>query len=218
MPTGLKDKLSEIAQKLDPVFGGHQSRILALLERIEQLERRVPVGAQAPDFVLPDQNGSLVSSQELLGKGPLVVVFVRGIWCPYCSEQIRALVEAAEAFAKAGIGLAVVTPEVGGRAKQAADTHAAPFPILCDVDMGVALSFGCLYMVPPEEREFLKSKGIDLAERSGSNAGFLPIASGFGIARDGQVLRVFGMPDQRERPEPMDMLDEMRSALGTAQA
>ena len=37
-------------------------------------------GDKAPEFTLPDQTGTDVSSKELLHKGPLVVSFYRGVW------------------------------------------------------------------------------------------------------------------------------------------
>jgi hypothetical protein len=38
------------------------------------------IGGRAPEFTLPNQEGQMVSSAELLGKGPLVLSFYRGIW------------------------------------------------------------------------------------------------------------------------------------------
>jgi len=51
-------------------------------------------GDRAPEFILKDANGREVSSRELLAKGPLVVTFYRGVWCPYCNIDLQALVAA----------------------------------------------------------------------------------------------------------------------------
>jgi AhpC/TSA family len=59
-----------------------------------QAERAVKAGDHAPEFTLPDPEGKLVASQELLAKGPLVVTFYRGAWCPYCNLDLQALEEA----------------------------------------------------------------------------------------------------------------------------
>ena len=45
------------------------------------------VGDKAPSFTLKDPDGNVVSSDELLKKGPLVVSFYRGVWCPYCNMK-----------------------------------------------------------------------------------------------------------------------------------
>src|SRR5437867_12240453 len=58
--------------------------------------RAVEVGGKAPDFVLPDVDGNTVSSAELLRKGPLVITFYRGFWCPFCNADLQAVETAAE--------------------------------------------------------------------------------------------------------------------------
>src|SRR5947209_16264315 len=54
-------------------------------------ERILAVGAQAPRFELPDQEGNPVSSDELLSRGRLVICFYRGRWCPFCVAQLEAM-------------------------------------------------------------------------------------------------------------------------------
>ena len=44
------------------------------------MERVLKTGDRAPNFSLPDENGNLVGSLELLKKGSLVVSFYRGAW------------------------------------------------------------------------------------------------------------------------------------------
>jgi len=51
----------------------------------------VAVGAEAPTFTLPAQDGQPWSLAEALQKGPVVVVFYRGDWCPYCRSQLAEL-------------------------------------------------------------------------------------------------------------------------------
>ena len=38
------------------------------------------VGAKAPDFVLPNGDGKLVSLSEYTSRSPVVLVFYRGFW------------------------------------------------------------------------------------------------------------------------------------------
>ncbi|MFX8922221.1 redoxin domain-containing protein, partial [Acinetobacter baumannii] len=55
-------------------------------------------GATLPDFLLPNAEGRLVSSAELLARGPLVLSFFRGDWCPYCNLALAALERALPAI------------------------------------------------------------------------------------------------------------------------
>lgn len=47
------------------------------------------VGDFMPPFVLKDATGNPVSLDELVEKGPAVIVFYRGSWCPYCNMTLR---------------------------------------------------------------------------------------------------------------------------------
>jgi NAD(P)-dependent dehydrogenase (short-subunit alcohol dehydrogenase family) len=49
---------------------------------------QVKPGALAPDFMLPDAQGRCVRLQTLLRQGPVVLVFYRGGWCPYCNLHL----------------------------------------------------------------------------------------------------------------------------------
>ena len=202
----LKDRLAPIVAKYEAPNGEHYRRLVAFIDSIGQLERRLQPGAMAPDFLLPGQDGQLVRLTDLIRTGPLALVFIRGMWCPYCVEQVRALRDAAGLFGAEGINLVVLTPEIGGHAEALAKEHELPFPVLCDVDSGVALSYGCLFPVPPADRAFLISKDIDLAERYGSDAWFLPLASTFVIGSDSRIQAIFGAADFTTRPEPADVL------------
>src|SRR5271170_4726521 len=61
--------------------------------------RALRARAASPSFELPDQNGKLVSSAGLLSKGPLVLSFIRGRWCPFCVGQMEAMSSIAADFA-----------------------------------------------------------------------------------------------------------------------
>ena len=56
------------------------NQTLADLTQTGIQETVLKAGEVAPSFTLSDQEGRLVHSQELLAKGPLVLVFYRGMW------------------------------------------------------------------------------------------------------------------------------------------
>src|SRR5438477_1598993 len=62
-----------------------------------------------PDFLLPNAEGQLISSTQLIANGPLVLSFYRGVWCPYCSEELNALADAAPRLKSAGATVAAIT-------------------------------------------------------------------------------------------------------------
>lgn len=70
------------------------------------------VGQKLPSFTLPDALGNEVSSSSLLAKGPLLISFYRGEWCPYCNLELRALQKILPQFAEKGVTLVAISPEL----------------------------------------------------------------------------------------------------------
>ncbi len=100
------------------------------------------VGNIAPDFVLKDQSGSLVSLDQLLAKGDLVLYF-------YPADFTRVCTVEACAFRDAYDDLSEVKVEVVGISPQGADSHSRfagkynlPFPLLCDEDKELIRAYG----------------------------------------------------------------------------
>ena len=50
----------------------------------------------------------MISSAELLENGPLVVTFYRGIWCPYCRQDLKDLGNAAPDIRSCGASLVAI--------------------------------------------------------------------------------------------------------------
>ncbi len=176
------------------------------------------VGAQArkagdrmPDFLLPNAEGRLVDSADLLARGPLVVTFIRGQWCPYCALTLEALEAVLPDLEAAGGTLVAMTPETGGRALATKKERGLHYEILVDVDLAVAMAFGIVFRTPPLYAALLSRAGIDLADRSGNPAWFLPIPASFVVGRDGIIRRAWVNIDVTERSEPTEIIDALRT-------
>jgi len=77
-------------------------RATAELKASGAAKRALKVGDKAPVFTLKDADGHDVSSADLLKRGPLIVSFHRGVWCPYCNMELQALQAALPEFEKLG--------------------------------------------------------------------------------------------------------------------
>jgi hypothetical protein len=82
----------------------------ATAELIEsgQAQRAKKAGDIAPEFTLNDPDGKEVSSRDLLARGPLVVSFYRGVWCPFCNLELQALQAALPEITARGASLVAV--------------------------------------------------------------------------------------------------------------
>ena len=182
---------------------------LQLLDRAQVGAQACQAGARMPGFVLPSAEGRLIDSAELLARGPLVVTFFRGGWCPYCSATLDALEAVLPDLSRAGGTLIALTPETGGRALIMRRDQALHYEVLVDVDLAVAMTFGIVFRTPPRYVELLRRRGIDLAERSGNPAWLLPIPATFLVGKDGVVLRSWLNIDFTQRAEPAEILEAL---------
>ncbi len=92
--------------------------------------RAKKVGDQAPMFTLQDADGHSVSSADLLAKGPLIVSFYRGVWCPYCNMELEALQAAVAAFEKLGAKIVAISPQTESNSRKSMRDNKISFPIL----------------------------------------------------------------------------------------
>jgi peroxiredoxin len=159
-------------------------------------------GEAMPSFLLPNAEGGLVDSADLLAQGPLVLTFIRGSWCPYCSATLDALEAALPELQAAGGTLAALTPETGGRALAAKRERGLRCEVLVDVDLSVAMQFGVVFRTPPLYVSLLRRRGIDLAERSGNPGWLLPIPATFVVSGDGVIRKAWADVDFTRRAEP----------------
>lgn len=166
-------------------------------------------GDRMPAFLLPNAEGHLIDSGELLSQGPLVVTFFRGGWCPYCSATLEALEMVLPELSRTGGTLVAMTPETGGRALATKRDRGLHYEVLVDVDLAVAMAFGIVFRTPPLYVELLRQRGIDLAERSGNPAWLLPVPAAFLVGQDGIVLRSWVNADFTQRAEPTEILDAL---------
>ncbi|HUN46985.1 MAG TPA: peroxiredoxin-like family protein [Stellaceae bacterium] len=183
--------------------------IIGRLSRSEAASRALKVGDAMPSFMLPNAEGHLVFSDELLKRGPLVVNFFRGNWCPYCRRTMEALETALPRIVAAGGQLVALTPDTGGHLAATKRGQGLSYDVLSDVDGAVGLQFGVLFRTPEPYRALLVGAGIDLAARHGNEGWFIPMPATYVIDQTGVVRYAFVNADFTRRAEP----DEVVSVL-----
>ena len=183
---------------------------MAQLNRTGFLEGVLSVGQVFPDFMLPNAEGRLVSLAAVLARGPVVISFFRGEWCPFCKLMLTGLAEAVPEIEAAGATLLALTPETGGLALTMKQRHDARFEVLSDVDCGAGLGAGVIFRVPKLYRARLEAIGLDFNKRHGNGGWFLPIPATFILTPDGVIAWRFASLDFSERAEPADVLAALR--------
>jgi peroxiredoxin len=176
--------------------------------------RTVKVGDEAPSFILKDSDGNVVSSSEQLKKGPLVVTFYRGIWCPYCNMDLRALQAARPEVSKRGAQLLAISPQTPVNSRRSRRENKLDFPILSDPHNDVAASFGLRFGLPDYLIDLYKNTfKNDLELVNGDDTWTLPMPARFIIGEDGVIRYAEINPDYTRRPDPSELfpiLDELK--------
>lgn len=184
--------------------------ILLRLDREGFLSGIISVGAAFPDFVLPNADGRLVALADHLTRGPVVLSFFRGEWCPFCKLTLTALTEALPRIEAVGASLLALTPETGGLPLSMKQRHGAAFEVLADVDFGVGLSAGVVFKIPKLYRARLVASNVNFPQRHGNAAWCLPVPATFIIAPDGTIAWRFVDADFSHRAEPDDIVAAIR--------
>lgn len=91
------------------------------------------VGDAAPDFELPDARGGSLTLARLRSDGPVVLVFYRGAWCPYCNLQLRSFQAALADIHAAGASLVAISPQTPDNSLTLAEQAELAFRVLSDV-------------------------------------------------------------------------------------
>src|SRR5436309_1428409 len=113
---------STLTQQLDEFLAGWKQRVPA--ERQAVMARHIAhlqesgfaknarqIGDRAPAIVLPDAHGKMFDVASLLAKGPVIVTFYRGGWCPYCNLELKAYQNLMPGIIAAGASVVAISPE-----------------------------------------------------------------------------------------------------------
>ena len=158
----------------------------------------VKAGDRAPLFRLRSNTGGFVALSEALDRGPVVVSFSRGDWCPFCRLEMQALAEARSEIERLGatlIGLSPL-PNSDGRAS---------FLILTDPGCRIAVRYRITFTVARQFRPAYLALGYPEPLKKGPDRWVLPLPATYIIDRDGIVALSYVDADYTTRLEPTEI-------------
>jgi len=168
-------------------------------------------GQVMPSFALTSAMGEAVISNELLIKGPLVISFYRGGWCPYCNLELRSLQNFLPDIKKHGGNLVAISPELPDNSLSTQEKNDLIFSVLSDANNAVAQSFGLVIGVPDSVVKLTKDVwDLDITEVNGTERHILPVPATYVVGQDGVVKYAFVNPNYTKRAEPAEILIALR--------
>lgn len=170
------------------------------------------VGEKAPDFTLVNAFGESVKLSKHLEKGPVIVSFYRGAWCPFCNIELNVLQKSLPYFEKYNASLIAITPQKPDKSKEQFDKAKYTFEILSDLDNTVMKSYNLYFEIPQELHELYKNRfKFDITDYNGKGRLGLPVPGTFVIGRDGIVKAAYAKTDYKKRMEPEDILEALKA-------
>jgi len=172
------------------------------------LDKAINLGDKAPDFTLPDALGNSVSLYDELAKGPVILTWYRGSWCPYCNIQLHDYQMSLGDIQAAGVQLMAISPELSDSALTWKEKNELEFIVLSDVGNEVAREYGIVYRIPKGiEGGYVAGGRNDLTEYNGDDSLELPLAVTYVIGTDGTVEYAFVDADYRKRAETSEVVE-----------
>jgi peroxiredoxin len=139
-------------------------------------------GQMILNFELPDATEKLVKSSDLRQTGPLLILFYRGIWCPFCNLTVRAYQEQLQSFQNRAVTLVAISPQTSDHSLTLQEKHHLKFPVL------------------------------SVAAYNGDNRYELPVPAAFLVSKTGEVIRSYVEVDYMKRLAPetaLQWIDEV---------
>lgn len=199
-------------RKAKPEFMEGVDDIIAKAKAFQQGDNAIKVGQKAPSFQLPNPEEKLISLDLLLKKGPVVISFYRGNWCPYCNLQLKALQAKLKDIHALGATLVAISPQVPDGSMTEDEISKMEFIVLSDQDAKIASEYGVAWEVPEFLMEHMRiDRNLDLEKINNGNSNTLPIPATFVLNSDGIVKWSYVDVDYRTRSEPNDIINALKN-------
>jgi peroxiredoxin len=172
------------------------------------------VGDKAPDFTGYDQDGKQIELKKILEKGPVILFFYRGKWCPVCSRYLNNYQDSLKVLTDQGFNVLAITPESIENVEQTVKLHHITFTVIYDCQEKIMKDYDVMFTVTKAYQEKTKSGfSVDIAQNNGRDEARLPVPATYIINRDGIIVAVQFDPDYKNRASVKWMLKNLGLAL-----
>lgn len=185
------------------------------VETLGTLENKLGLkaGTSVPDFTTHTYAGDEVTLSNLLETGPIMVIFYRGGWCPFCNYQVRQVTQAYDKFQKRNVTPVLISVDETDGAMLVKEAYDIPFPVLSDSELAAHESFNAVIELDDAHYEKYKGYGIDLETWSGLTHHKMAAPAIFLVSKDSKILWSHVAMDFKTRPSIDQLLGAIDSSL-----
>ncbi len=169
------------------------------------------VGDIMPAFLLPTDTARLISLEDLTAKGPVVVCFDRGHWCPFCRIALKTAASFQQDLDACGAQVVSIVPDYQEYAQTLKSETFDGLLVLTDIDNGYALSLGLVMWLGHDIKTHMLSRGLQLEAFQGNDGWCVPVPATFVVGRNGRIIARFVDPDFRKKMDIEAILEAVQS-------
>jgi peroxiredoxin len=170
------------------------------------------VGNAAPTFTVREADGKPFRFEPGKLARPVMFIFYRGGWCPYCNAHLKDLRNTVPQIAAMGVDVLFLStdrPEIlRSSLKEPVDYH-----LLSDNEVNAARAFGIAYRMDDATYAKYKTYGLDLEESQGAKHHELPVSAVFIVDRFGSIRFAHTNADYTQRLPAQQVLDAARTVM-----
>jgi peroxiredoxin len=203
-----------LLKKAPGLFFGGLVMIAGVMENFAQsipdsAEKVQPllVGAQIPDVSFKKPDGSNFDLRKAAANKPVILIFYRGGWWPYCNTQLGQLRKIEPQLTGLGYQIVAVSPDKPEKLSASIEKQNLTYALVSDSEAIGIKEFGIAFRVSDQTFDTYKNKfKLDLEEHSGAKHHLLPVPAVFIIGKTGQILFQYVNPDYKVRLYPEILL------------
>lgn len=169
------------------------------------------VGEKSPEAMLARHDGKEVKLSSMVGKAPVVIIFYRGGWCPYCTKSMSAWAEKMDELKDAGASVVFITPDNPELADKTGVETKVGHVVLSDHKMEASKAFKLAFELDEKTKEKYRGYGVDLAKRNAAKTWELPHPGTFVVDTGGVIRYASVDTDYTKRAAPDEVIAAVKA-------
>lgn len=162
----------------------------------------------AKPFTLLNAVNKKISLDDLLVENDFVVInFYRGLWCPYCNLELKALQTINDELKTLNAKLVAISPQTPDASLSTKEKNELDFEVLSDTHNALAKEYGLVFSLADELKPIYEKFGIDIPGSNNENTYELPLPATYVINKNKEIIYSFIDEDYTKRSEPQEILD-----------
>ena len=168
------------------------------------------VGTKAPTFSAIDADSTEFNLKLALQKGPVVLIFYRGFWCPVCNKHLSTIQDSLSLLTDKGATVIAVSPEKPEYLDKMKQKTGAQFRLLYDEGYKIADAYDVTF-TPPTATLFMYNTALhaNLKESHSDDSQRLPIPATYIINTKGIIVWRQFNPDYHKRSTVKDIIENL---------